>query len=210
MATVLESAEQRVLLQNVHWPTYLDLVSARGDCPAPKLTYSKGSLEIMSPSAEHEEIKDIAVLIVNVWAEEMEIDIRSFGSATFRREDLAAGFEPDACFYIGSAKSLKGKTAPDIHFDPPPDLIIEVDISSSSLNKLSMFADVGIKEVWRYRSGTLEIFELRQDTYAKSEFSPSLPGLESATISKFIDFARSTTRPQWLRQLRELARLTRN
>ena len=108
MATVLNPPEQRVLLKNIDWQTYEILLAAQRDRSAPRFTYDGGSLEIMSPSAEHEEIKETMALLVNIWAEN-EIDIRGLGSTTFRREDLSRGFEPDACFCIQSGDLIRAR-----------------------------------------------------------------------------------------------------
>jgi Uma2 family endonuclease len=104
----------------------------------------------MSPSAAHEELKDTITLFVNTVAEEMAINTRSFGSATFQREDLQRGFEPDGCFYIQSVALTAGKTDLDLTEDPPPDLVIEIDLSHPSLPKFPIFAQLGIPEVWRW------------------------------------------------------------
>jgi Uma2 family endonuclease len=104
----------------------------------------------MSPSAAHEELKDTITLFVNTVAEEMAINTRSFGSATFQREDLQRGFEPDGCFYIQSVALIAGKTDLDLTEDPPPDLVIEIDLSHPSLPKFPIFAQLGIPEVWRW------------------------------------------------------------
>jgi Uma2 family endonuclease len=100
MATVLSPPEQRVLLDNITWEMYESLLRAHRERSVPRFTYDRGQLEIMSPSLEHEELKDTVALLINTLAEEMCINTRSFGSATFRRADLQRGFEPDGCFYV--------------------------------------------------------------------------------------------------------------
>lgn len=206
MATVLSPSEQRVVLKNIDWNTYLSLASARGESSVPRFTYDRGVVEIMSPSTEHEEVKDTVALIVNVWAEERGIDVRSFGSSTFRREDLERGFEPDACFYIQSVDQIKGRVNLDLGTDPPPDLVIEIDISSSSLDKLPLFAASGIPEVWRYDGHRLAMFELEGVEYSLRDESSVLAGLSAEMVSLFINQSRVSRRPDWLRSLRLLAR----
>lgn len=206
MSTILSLPEQRVLLKNIDWQTYENLLAAHRDSSAPRFTYDRGSLEIMSPSAEHEEAKDTITLLINVWAEENEIDIRSFGSTTFRREDLSRGFEPDACFYIKSVDLIKGKLDLSLDVDPPPDLVIEIDITSSSLNKLSIFARIGVPEVWRFDGRQLTIFRLEGQTYTKQHVSTDLPGLTADAISNLLQESKGMRRPDWLRRLRNLVR----
>jgi len=206
MSTVLSLPEQRVLLRNVDWQTYENLLAAHRDSAAPRFTYDRGSLEIMSPSAEHEEAKDTITLLVNAWAEENEIDIRSFGSTTFRREDLARGFEPDACFYIQSVDLIKGISDLSVAVDPPPDLVIEIDITSSSINKLSIFGHVGVPEVWRFDGEQFGIFRLDGKTYSQQVESTCLPGITEGVVSSLLQDSHKMRRPDWLRRLRSLAR----
>jgi Uma2 family endonuclease len=206
MATVLNAPEQRVLLKNIDWQTYETLLAAHRGCSAPRFTYDRGSLEIMSPSAEHEEAKEILALLVNIWAEENQLDIRGLGSTTFRREDLGRGFEPDACFYIQSVDSIKGKVDFSLDVDPPPDLGIEIDITNSSLNKLPIFAQVGVPEVWRYDGERVTVFRLERKAYSSQPMSISLPGLAVELVSSLLRESRGMRRPDWLRRVRSVAR----
>ena len=133
MVTVLnrsEHAEQRIILRGVKWETYECLLDDLADRTVPRLVFDHGMLEIMSPTAEHEEYNRTLALLVEVAAEEMDIDVRRLGSTTFKRRDLLKGFEPDSCFYIHSIEQISGKRRLDLTQDPPPDLVIEVDITS--------------------------------------------------------------------------------
>ena len=98
MAKVLELPEQRVILRGVSWETYERLLADNEERRVPLLTYDRGVLEAMSPSAEHEMVSHIIALLVEVVAEELGIDVVGAGHTTFRREDLQRGFEPDGCF----------------------------------------------------------------------------------------------------------------
>ena len=206
MSTTTLHHEQRVILQNVRWNTYEALLHASQENGTLRLTYDRGQLEIMTPSAEHERLKEIITLLVNIIAEEKVTDISGFGSTTFRREDLERGFEAAACFYIRNAKKMRGKTNIDLNSDPAPELVIEVDITQSSLNKLSIFAQFGIEEVWRYDQRELRIFSLEKSDYVQLKKSKAFPDLNSTVIAHFIDESRKTDRPTWLRRLREWAR----
>lgn len=148
MATVLGSMEQRVVLHNVSWATYERLLAERGEDSVPRFSFDQGVLEIMSPSAEHEEYKCTLAQIVDFVAEELGINIRRLGSATFRRQDVDRGFEPDACFYIQSVDLVRGKHSIDPLADRPPDLVIEVDITSDSIKKQGIYAALRVPEVW--------------------------------------------------------------
>jgi Uma2 family endonuclease len=202
MATVLSPPEQRIILRHVSWETYERLLADNADNSNPRFTYDRGVLEIMSPSAEHEELSHMITLLVNVIAEELDIDVRGFGSTTFRREDLARGFEPDSCFYIQSAERISGKTTLDLATDPPPDLVIEIDLTSSSLDKFPIYAHVGVPEIWRYNGTALRIFHLENAVYVEREGSAVLPILTSHVLSQFIIHSKSLKRPAWLRRVR--------
>jgi len=206
MATVLSSPEQRIVLRHVSWETYERLLDERLDSNSPRFTFDEGWLEIMSPSSEHEELSHIITLLVNALAEEMNIDVRGFGSTTFRRADLKRGFEPDSCFYIQNVERIRGKKKIDLTVDPPPDLVIEIDITSESLNKLPIYAKVGVPEIWRYESERLVILNLEGDSYVESGESLALAGVTSAAIFGFIKDTDSLRRPAWLKKVRAWAR----
>ncbi len=163
-------------------------------------------LEIMSPSPEHERLNRRIALLVQAIAEEMGIESEDLGSTTFRREDLERGYEPDSCFYIQNEAQVRGKDRIDLAFDPPPDLVIEVDITSPSINKLPIYAQLGVPEVWRYDGEKLEILKLENDGYAEVSESIALPTLKSSVLNKLIERSKSLRRTVWLREVREAAR----
>ena len=206
MATVLSQLEQRIILENISWDTYQRILEAHRDRSAPRFTYDRGRLEIMSPSAQHEELNRTAARLVEVVAEEMNLDFRGLGSTTFRREDFERGFEPDSCFYIQSVERIKGKTELDLTIDPPPDLVIEIDITSPSIKKLPIFAELGVPEVWRYDGRRWHILALAGAEYVEQKESRALPGVTVEAIERFLDESRRARQPEWLRNVREWAR----
>jgi Uma2 family endonuclease len=135
-------------------------------------------------------------------AEELDLDVRGFGSTTFRREDLARGFEPDSCFYLQSVERISGKTTLDLAVDPPPDLVIEIDLTSSSLDKFPIYAHVGVPEIWRYDGTALRIFHLEYAAYVDREASAALPSLTRRMLSQFLEDSKSLKRTAWLRRVR--------
>ena len=205
MATVVSPTDQRIVLDNISWEMYESLLEAHRDRSAPRFTYDQGRLEIMSPSPEHETLKDVAAQLVNIVAEELEADLQGLDSTTFRREDLDGGFEPDACFYIKNAVRIRGKTELDLRIDPPPDLLIEIDITSPSINKFPIFAQLGVPEVWRYDGQRWIILVVEGEGYVEREKSTALPGLSGVAIERLIEEGRSMRRPEWLRRVREWA-----
>lgn len=206
MATVLSPPEQRVTLHNVSWETYERLLADLQDSSAPRMTYDRGTLEIMSPSSEHERYNRTAAQIVEELAVEMDLNIDSLGSTTFRREDIDRGFEPDSCFYIQNAARVRGKKRIDLAVDPPPDLVIEIDITSPSLDKFPILAKAGVPEVWRFDGSRLVIYELANDEYLERDASISFSAVTAADITAFIKDSETMDRPEWVRKLRAWAR----
>jgi Uma2 family endonuclease len=200
---VAAAVEQRVVLHNVSWQTYERLLAELGECSSLRLTYDRGSLEIMSPSEEHEELNRALAFLVETLITELDLDARSLGSATFRREDLERGFEPDSCFYIQNVARIKGKRKLDLSKDPPPDLLIEVDLTSSSLHKLAIYARLGVPEVWRCDKERVRIHKLLESGYEESLSSLAFPFLTAAKLSDFLKAGQTSRRSQWLRSIRE-------
>lgn len=202
MATVLSPPEQRVILHNVSWETYEHLVADLQDSSAPRMTFDRGTLEIMSPSSEHERYNRTIAQIVEELAVEMDVNLDSLGSTTFRREDIDRGFEPDSCFYIKNAARVRGKKRIDLTVDPPPDLVIEIDITSPSLAKFPIFAQVGVPEVWRFDGKQLSIHEISEGEYHSRDESVAFPMVTAADITAFIVESETMERPAWVRKLR--------
>lgn len=202
MAIAISPPEQRILLDNITWETYESLLQAHCDRSVPRFTYDRGQLEIMSPSIEHEELKDTVTLLVNTLAEEMGINTRSFGSATFRRADLQRGFEPDGCFYVQSVTRIQGRTELDLTVDPPPDLVIEIDLTSPSLPKFPIFAQLGVPEVWRADGSQMHIFCLEGGQYVAHAESSILIGITAEVITRFVRESYTLDRLTWLHRVR--------
>jgi Uma2 family endonuclease len=195
-------AEQRVIVRNVSWATYEKLLADLANQSSTRLTYDRGMLEIMSPLPEHERYNRILALLITVLTDEMGIDVEDLGSTTFRREDLARGFEPDSCFYILHEADIRGKAVIDLTVDPPPDLVIEVDITSGSLNKLPLYAQIGVPEIWCYDGQRVRIHTLVGEDYVESERSCVLPLLTGAILSEFLHQSTTLPRTALLREFR--------
>lgn len=206
METVGRTVERKVVIHNVRWETYERLLAEQESSSAPRFTYDRGELEIMSPSTEHEEYNRTIALLVELFAGEVGLDVRNVGSMTFRREDLERGFEPDSCFYLQNEERVRDKTQIDLAVDPPPDLVVEVDITGPSLNKLPIYAQVGVPEVWRYDGGRLQILRLEPTGYAAAPASVSLPSLTSSVLSELFEESKDTKRGVWIRRVQERAR----
>src|SRR5712692_7814185 len=199
MSTVVSPAvEQRVLL-NASWETYERLLAEHPDAAGPRFTYNEGTLEIMVLSAHHEQPNRILARLVEEVAAELGIDVCPLGSTTFKREELFKGFEPDSAFYIG-----RGSTFWDSELDaavaPPPDLVIEIDISRSSLPRFPIFAAFGVPEVWRYDGARVSIWRLEAGRYVEAESSAALPPVTGPVATQFLEESRAMRSTEWLRR----------
>ena len=197
---------QRVILPGVSWTTYVRLLTDFEDSHTAHFTYNGGVLEIMVLSARHENLNRTLALLVEIIAEEMGIDIRRFGSMTLKREDLNKGFEPDSCYYINHEAQVRGKDNIDLSIDPPPDLVIEIDITSPSLDKFPIYAQVGVSEVWRYDGNTLNLFVLESGQYQSAPASTAFPLLTSGVANQFLATSITHRSTAWLRQVRQWVR----
>ena len=206
MAKTLELPEQKVILHGISWDTYERLLADHGDRAVPRFAYDRGVLEAMSPSVEHEGLARTIAMIVSIVAEEVEVDVFDAGSTTFKREDLERGFEPDGCFYIQHAGRIRSKRRIDLTTDPPPDLVIEVDITSPSLNKLPIYASIGVAEVWRHDGERLSIFRLEGANYVATEASRVLPPLDADVLSELAAVSWAQERTVWMRAVRDWVR----
>lgn len=205
MATVNVSAEQRVVLHNVDWATYARLLESHADASAPRFTFDRGELEVVSPSPEHEEYNRNLAMIVEILAESLGINIRGLGSTTFREEGAHRGFEPDSCFYIQSEPLVRGKDRLDLRVVPPPDLVIEIDITHPSISKLPIMAEFGVPEAWRYDAETVQILRLSNGQYVEIATSQALPGVTATDVSDLLSESRQIERVAWLRLVRRWA-----
>lgn len=176
----------QVLLPNVPWQTYLSLLDGVGDHPI-RLTYDRGMLEIEVPSLHHERLKKFAAQLVEASLIKMGVDYEPVESATWRLEQELRGLEPDECYYIQNAARVRGKTELDVKTDPPPDLAIEIDVTSSSLDKLGLYRAMRVPEIWRrLPDGRIEIHIRRADgSYAQSAGSAVLPLITTEVLDRF-------------------------
>ena len=198
--------EQRVLLRDISWATYEHLMADHVDQRLPHFTYDRGLLEIVMPSPEHDEDAYTLESIVEIVAEELDIEVRGVRSSTFRRPDIERGFEADGSFYIDNAERVVGKRAFDLAVDPPPDLVIEIDVARSSLDKLSIFAQFGVPEVWRVTGQRVSIHRLGPSGYQTSTESGVLPPLTDEVLTRLLAERQSSSRRTWVRTVRAWAR----
>jgi Uma2 family endonuclease len=179
---------QRIVLTDVNWSTFETILQELGEKRTSKIAYAHNQLEIRMPLPEHEFDKEIIGDMVKILLEELEIDRECYGSTTFKREDMAAGIEPDNCFYIQNYQTMIGKRRLDLTVDPPPDLAIEVDVTSKT--QLSAYAALGVPELWQFSQGRLRINLLQAGNYIEVNSSPTFPTFPIIKgVSQFIEMS---------------------
>ena len=202
--------EQRIVLEKISWLKFESILAELEAGRSSRFTYDRGRLEMMTPLDEHERCRKLIESLLLVLVDELKLPIEGYVAPTLMRPDLGKAVEPDACYYFRHAADLRGKAAPDLAIDPPPDLVQEVALNKSTLDKFSIYAAMGIPEVWRYLSqpgddfwkGDLLIYGLQDDRYVQSRFSLSFPRLSDAKILEFIEQSDSMGLMTALRVLR--------
>ncbi len=184
-------AEQRTVLQNISWETFEILLAETGEHRGSRVAYECGILEIMSPLIEHESYKSIIGHLVIVLAEELGIEIKSAGSTTLKRKSANRGIEPDNCYYIQNELAFRGKYFLDLTKDLPPDLAIEIDITSTSVNKLEIYSFLGVPEIWMYNGQVLQFYQLVKNQYIECKCSRAFPLISATEISQFIEQSKT-------------------
>jgi Uma2 family endonuclease len=184
---------RNLLLKDIDWSTLEELLEELGETRAARLSYSQGMLEIMVPLAEHESDKEIISNLVETLLEELDIDFWALGSTTFKNESMARAIEPDKCLYIQHEAVVRGKKRIDLTVDPPPDLAIEIDITSRT--QFDNYEKLGVPELWRYDGEHLKINVLQKGHY-----------VISATSTHFPQFPLVEAIPQYVKQSQSVGR----
>jgi len=165
-----------VVLHDATWADYQRMLELRGDDATPRFTYLEGRLEIMSPSRSHESIKSMIGRLIEAWCFATGLDITPYGSWTLEQKVSERGVEPDECYVVG-----------DVADPARPDLAIEVVWTSGGIDKLEVYRRLGVREVWYWRDGRIDLFALRDERYEPLDASAVLPGIDHALLSRFID-----------------------
>jgi Uma2 family endonuclease len=152
-----------------------------------RITYDRGDLELMVISRPHEHYRLLLARFVEVAAEEMGMEVDPGGNMTFQREDLERGLESDDCFWIAHEPAMRGKMTWDPLHDPPPDLVLEIEISRSALKKMEVYSALRVPEIWCFDGLVLAVYVLRADgTYEQVERSPTFSSLPLEEIARFV------------------------
>lgn len=209
MATVMERPPRPqgyLQLDDISWQLYDILQDGLGERHL-RITFDRGKLEIMTLSPEHERIKHSLRRLVEILLEELDLPEACFGSMTFREEELEKGLQPDECYWIQNEEAVRDMDEFDPKIHPPPDLVLEVDITSSSIDRLSIYETFGVVEVWRWHDNHLEFRILDKSGKLKiRKTSVNFAGVKTADILPFLKKARTDGQASMLKSFRQWVR----
>jgi len=176
----------KLYFEDVSWDEYEELLEELEGKRHVRISYDNGRMEIMTLSPEHEAPSRLFGHFVQILTEELDLEYLSIGSTTLRRKSRLQGKEPDDCYYIGDLTRIFGKKRLDIDFDPPPDLAIEVDVTSSTVDKMAIYGGLGVPEVWRYDNYQVEFHHLAGKHYKQVATSALFPFLPPSVITEHL------------------------
>ncbi|MEA5535804.1 Uma2 family endonuclease [Crocosphaera sp. XPORK-15E] len=196
---------QQLLLKELNWQKFETILSELGESRASRLSYSNGFLEIMVPLPEHEKDKEIIGDIIKILLDAQNINFEPLGSTTFKNELMNQAVEPDACFYIKNYQAVIGKNKLNLEIDPPPDLVIEIDITSRT--HLDNYRLLGVPELWRYTQSGLQINLLQEGEYIESLTSPNFPNIPIVKlINQYVEQSQEFGRSEAIRNFKNWLR----
>jgi Uma2 family endonuclease len=182
-------AEQRVVIRGVSWDGYLQILNALPQSRSSRLTYDNGILEITMPLEDHEFSGRLIEYFIRILVELMGMRIKTMGSTTMNYPHLKRGAEPDNAYYIQNQPLVKGRNV-DFNQDPPPDLVVEVDITHTDIDKNKFYAAIGVPEFWRFNGKVWLIYQLQDGDYVEVESSPTFPQVPKERLYTFLQAAK--------------------
>ncbi|MBD2576760.1 Uma2 family endonuclease [Oscillatoria sp. FACHB-1406] len=196
---------QKVFLQDVTWQEFEQILVDLGEHRASRIAYANGFLEIMVPLPSHESNKVIIGDFIKALLEELDLEFYPLGSTTFKNELMQQGIEPDDCFYIEHEAEVRGKERLDLAIDPPPDLALEIDVTSRT--HPTIYQALGVPELWRFERGKLQINVLQNGTYAEVPFSPTFPNFSLVeAIPEYLERVKREGRNKTMKAFRNWVR----
>lgn len=195
------------VIPGTSWEAYERFLEENGDRRIPH-SYVDGELRIMAPSPRHERSKRWFARLVDALTEELNIPCCSLGSTTLKSILRKKGAEPDEGYMIANAAVLRGRLDYDLAKDPPPDLLIEIDITSPSLKRLAVYAAIGVPEVWIYNGESLTVLLLQEGNYVEHESSAAFPAVPMQEFATWIEEARGLDETVWIKDFRAWVRRT--
>ncbi len=179
-------APQRFVLHDLNWKDYQKILEVVEGSHV-RVTYDRGSLELMTLSSLHEIYKTWFGRILDILALELGFRIKCCGSTTMRREDVDRGLEPDECFYLANIHRVRDWKQLDLSRDPPPDLAVEIEVTRTVLDRMSIYAALGVPELWRFDGETLRSYRLSAGgSYDLSPNSQAIPYLPLNEVVPFV------------------------
>lgn len=193
-------------IPGVSWDAYEALLAELGDSNAVRVAFDDGRLEIVSPSDKHEQAKEFILRVADALAAAFGTGFESFGSTTFKHPDAKKGAEPDTCFYVQHAAHVIGRDGLDLTVDPPPDVVVEVDVAHSSALKLRVWAEMRVPEVWRYDGERALMYRRSSDGYIETAESLAFPSFTSDALTGLLRRLDNEGQQAVLRAFRESLR----
>jgi Uma2 family endonuclease len=175
-----------LVLSEVSWEEYQELLDSVGEAKGLRISYDEGTMQIMTLSAVHEGYQFLIHNLVSLLSIRLRIKVLCFGSATMRKPIKLKGVEPDLCYYVQTAAAIGARTDLDFSVDPPPDIVVEVDLQHQSLSKFPIYAALAVPEIWRYNGKSMSIYYLTSEGYVAAPSSRALPVLTSDVLSEFL------------------------
>lgn len=164
---------QTVVLEDISWDEFEAILKDLGESRGSRIAYDQGTLEIMTPFPEQYFNKEYISDFVKVLLEELDIEFCPLGSTTFKNQAMFKGIEPDSCFYIEHETAVRGKDRLNLTVDPPPDLVLEIDITNRFHPEI--YESLSVPELWQYNQGKLKFLLLVEGKYIESESSSNFP-----------------------------------
>jgi Uma2 family endonuclease len=198
----------RLILTDISWEEYEELLLDLAEWPGVRVFYDRGRLEIMSPTTRHEMYKDLILRLVDLLADNVGVTLESRGSTTFKQKQLAQGAEPDTCFYLQNADRIIGLGDIDLTKDPPPDILVEIDVTNESTGKFGFYAAIGVPEIWRYDERRVQMFHLKDRGYVEISASEAFPMLTSEILCDLLEQSKTEGQSAALSSFRQWLRST--
>jgi Uma2 family endonuclease len=194
---------------HVSWEDYDQLLAELGDDYHVRVSYACGWLEIMSPLPEHGKFAEIVQDIAREITRELGVKLEACGAMTIRSAWQSKGAEPDTCFYVQNAVRIIGKRSLDFNIDPPPDIVVEIDVTNASQFKFPIYAALGVPEIWRYDGSQAYFYHLAGEQYVETSHSQAFPFLPSTVLAQFIEQSKTEGQDAALDAAREWVRVNK-
>ena len=195
-----------LVVNDFSWDEYEALMHEFEERSNPRFSYDSGRLEVMSPSPVHDEYETLIEIFVREFCDFRGLDLQSYGHATWKLKSAEKGAEADCCYYIQNARKVIGKRRIPLESNPPPDIVVEVDVTKSSIRKLRIYAGLGVPEVWRFDGKAFQFYELRDGSYGELPDSKRLPGFGQLPLGEMIALGTTEGQMPAMKAFRRLVR----